>query len=113
MGGGGGGGNERVVDENVELAARQLRDFVVAGLDAILFGDIQSESGHADGGHFGQHSRVAGRRDDVHPWSTSARLFHTYGDELAGVLCIPLAWNSMHSAWPIPPGVQLKDEVSN
>ena len=70
-----GGVNERIVDENVELSARQLGDFVVAGLDAVLFGDIQGKGGHANGGHLGEHSGVAGRRDDVYPWSMSARLF--------------------------------------
>lgn len=59
-------GDGRVVDENVKLAAGELGDLVVAGLDALFIGDVQGEGGHAEGGHLGENGRVAGCRNDVH-----------------------------------------------
>jgi hypothetical protein len=43
----------------------------VAGLDALLVGDVEGESGHADGSHLGEHGWVAGRCNDMHAWRVS------------------------------------------
>ena len=60
----------RVVDENVKLAAGNLGNLLVAGLDALLVGDIKGEGAHAHLAHLGQDGRVAGRGDDMDAFRT-------------------------------------------
>lgn len=57
--------NVRVVDENVKLAAGDLGNLLVAGLDALGVGDVEGEGAHAHVGHLGQDGWVTGRCDDM------------------------------------------------
>ena len=66
-----GAGGVRVVDENVELAAGQLGDFLAADPDAVRLGDVEREAGHAHVGHLSEHGRVAGRGEDMDAWQMS------------------------------------------
>lgn len=58
-------GDVRVVNKNVKLAAGDLGNLLVAGLDAVAVGDVESEGAHAHVGHVGQDGRVTGRGDDM------------------------------------------------
>ena len=82
--------NVRVVDENVKLAAGDLGNLLVAGLDALGVGDVEGEGTHAHVGHLGQDGWVAGRCDDMDAFMVKLLVFCLMEFDLkatGGMLC--------------------------
>lgn len=55
----------RIVDENVELAAGEIGDFISGGGDAVLVCDVELDGAHAHGGEFLEDVHVARRSNDM------------------------------------------------
>ncbi len=96
----------RVVHEDVEPAARQLRDLSDAAGDALGLGDVELERREAHGAQLAEDFEPAGRGDDMEAFGSVSCLLAT--SEMGGGGGVsPFEWNSNANAWPIPPGVQL------
>ncbi len=61
-------GRLRVVHQDVEPAARDLTDLLMARLDALCAGDVQLQGAHAELGHPLEDACPPRRSDDMKAW---------------------------------------------
>lgn len=83
-------GDARVVDENVELAASQLRHLRLALVDARLLVDVEANGRHAHVAEAIEDFRAASSRNDMVSWEGVSGC----GDGcFRGEGVVPEAWN--------------------
>lgn len=67
--GAGAGLSSRIIDENVQLAAGELVDVILASREALAVSHVQLRSAQALGGEILEDVRVAGRGNDMAAWA--------------------------------------------